>query len=174
MHSYSPPFVLHALPISSSLTWLFSLYLEKSTPDPLNCILVSLRGGGGNKKHWSIGRQTWADADNCENLVPTCTGTKRKRNTNVTGQQGPLLLLGLLAAAQLSASRKRSPSGAEPSCRSGRSLSRDWQKYCSLTFWTGNFLYLSKRKVLGNGRNRSQLLTKTTPAVDVQYYRRQR
>jgi hypothetical protein len=31
MHSYSPPFVLHALPISSSLTWSFQLYLEKST-----------------------------------------------------------------------------------------------------------------------------------------------
>jgi hypothetical protein len=30
-HSSSPPFVLHALPISSSLTWPLSLYLEKST-----------------------------------------------------------------------------------------------------------------------------------------------
>jgi hypothetical protein len=31
MHSSSPSFVLHALPISSSLTWSFLLYLVKST-----------------------------------------------------------------------------------------------------------------------------------------------
>jgi hypothetical protein len=31
MHSPSPPFALHALPISSSLTWSFSLYLTEST-----------------------------------------------------------------------------------------------------------------------------------------------
>jgi hypothetical protein len=30
MHSSSPPVVLHSLPISSSLTWSFYLYLEKS------------------------------------------------------------------------------------------------------------------------------------------------
>jgi ribosomal protein L36 len=31
MHFSSPPFRLHALPISSFLTWSFKLYLEKST-----------------------------------------------------------------------------------------------------------------------------------------------
>jgi hypothetical protein len=31
MHSSSPTFVLHVLPISSSLTWSFNLYLENST-----------------------------------------------------------------------------------------------------------------------------------------------
>jgi hypothetical protein len=31
MHSSSPRFVLHALPISSSLTWSFYLYLENIT-----------------------------------------------------------------------------------------------------------------------------------------------
>jgi hypothetical protein len=31
MHSASPPFVLHALPISSFLTWSFELCLAKST-----------------------------------------------------------------------------------------------------------------------------------------------
>jgi hypothetical protein len=31
MHSFSPPFVLHALSISSSLTWSFWLYSEKNT-----------------------------------------------------------------------------------------------------------------------------------------------
>jgi hypothetical protein len=31
MHSSSPPFVLHALPISSFFTWSSWLYLEKST-----------------------------------------------------------------------------------------------------------------------------------------------
>jgi hypothetical protein len=31
MYSCSPPFMLHALPISSSLTWSFWLYLAKST-----------------------------------------------------------------------------------------------------------------------------------------------
>jgi hypothetical protein len=31
MHSFSPPCVLHALPISCSLTWSLKLYLAKST-----------------------------------------------------------------------------------------------------------------------------------------------
>jgi hypothetical protein len=31
MHSSSPPFMLHVLPISFSLTWSFQLYLSKST-----------------------------------------------------------------------------------------------------------------------------------------------
>jgi hypothetical protein len=33
MRSSSPPFMLHAPPISSSSTWLFSLYLAKSAND---------------------------------------------------------------------------------------------------------------------------------------------
>jgi hypothetical protein len=51
MHSSYPPFVLHALPISSPLTWSFKLYLKKSqsyeapysaVPTPISPCLIWL------------------------------------------------------------------------------------------------------------------------------------
>jgi hypothetical protein len=42
IHSYSPPRMLHALPISSSLAWSFQLYLAKSTSYCYKTKLASL------------------------------------------------------------------------------------------------------------------------------------
>jgi hypothetical protein len=45
MHSSFPPFVLHALPISSYLTWSLWLFLEKSTryEAPPHAVFSNLR-----------------------------------------------------------------------------------------------------------------------------------
>jgi hypothetical protein len=40
MQSSPPPFVLHALPISCSLTWSFQLYFEKNTSYESTFILL--------------------------------------------------------------------------------------------------------------------------------------
>jgi hypothetical protein len=65
MHSASSPFVLHALPISSSLTWWFQLYLVKGTSyDALHCAgfsnLLTLPVSITTLKFYLVSKYNWS------------------------------------------------------------------------------------------------------------------